>query len=84
MISPALRIDTAGTSRCAGTERMLCREEAGSWRSSGDGGGPGRNCSPGSAERRYRLEIGALTGPDAIDAFARGAAALAAETQIPT
>ena len=34
-------------------------------------------------ERRYRVEIGALTGPDAIDAFARQNTALAAEVQTP-
>jgi hypothetical protein len=38
--------------------------------------------APGQ-ERCYRLEVGALTGPDAIDAFARGADALAAEVQAP-
>ena len=38
--------------------------------------------APGE-ERRYRLEVGALTGPDAIDAFACGADALAAEVQTP-
>ena len=32
---------------------------------------------------RYRLEVGALTGPDAIDAFARQNTALAAEVQTP-
>jgi hypothetical protein len=38
--------------------------------------------APGE-ERRYRLEVGALTGPDAIDTFARQNTALAAEVQTP-
>jgi hypothetical protein len=32
---------------------------------------------------RYWLEVGVLTGPDAIDAFARQNTALAAEVQTP-
>jgi Domain of unknown function (DUF4432) len=38
--------------------------------------------APGEA-RRYRLEIGALVGDDAIDAFARGARDLAGQVEAP-
>ena len=36
-----------------------------------------------AGSRRYRLEVGALTGLDAIDAFARQNTAPAAEVQAP-